>query len=262
MTLPDVQRTRPLLSVLLLVCSVFFAIGANAANDLPPSRVSFVGDIWCPYNCAPEAKEQGALVELLAHILAKRNIELDYQVMPWSRALQEVSEGRVDGIIGAGQADAKVAALTAQPWLHAELAALTHRDSQFVWRGLTSLTGKTVVVITNYEYAAPLPAWLAANQASVHYLSGENSFRQAIMLILHKRQDVFFSSDPALRSYLRDSAQPTALVVTKTGLRTPIFMGVAKQKPYSATLMNWLDAGFQQAVADGKVAELIARYRL
>ncbi|NQD35875.1 transporter substrate-binding domain-containing protein [Permianibacter sp. IMCC34836] len=230
------------------------------ADDALPERVSFVGDIWCPYNCAEQDARRGALVDMLAAILAKRGIALDYRVLPWTRALQEVSEGRIDGIIGAGESDAKFALLTRKPWLHAELAALTHRDTDFRWQGLTSLTGKSVVVIANYEYAAPLPAWLAAHPDTVHQLSGDNAFRQAVLLIQHKRQQVFFSSYPALRRHLQANQLNDTLVIHKTGLKTPIYMGVAKTKSYSETLLALLNQGFDELNASGKTNAIIASY--
>lgn len=249
------------------LCSVFllsasFGHVVAQAVDTVPQRVSFVGDIWCPYNCDPGDTQQGALVDLLKEVLARRGIALEYRVLPWTRALQEVSEGRIDGIIGAGVADGKHAALTEKAWLQAELAVLAHRDSQFQWQGLASLTGKSVVVIANYEYASPLPAWLAANPNAVHQLSGDNAFRQAVMLVQHKRQDIFFSSYPALRRHVAASQTPNDFLVIRTGLKTPIFMGVTRAKPYSAELKQILDRGFAAISGNGKAAELIARYEL
>ena len=246
----------------LLLLGVCLGHMPARAQDAVPQRVSFVGDIWCPYNCDPADAQQGALVDLLKAVLARRGITLEYRVLPWTRALQEVSEGRIDGIIGAGVADGKHAALTEKAWLQAELAVLAHRDSQFQWQGLASLAGKSVVVIANYEYASPLPAWLAANPTAVHQLSGDNAFRQAVMLVQHKRQDIFFSSYPALRRHIAASQTPNDFLVVRTGLKTPIFMGVTRAKPYSAELKQILDSGFDAITASGKAATLIARYEL
>lgn len=258
---------KALFSALLLLPAALGFVGDSRASDSRisdalPNRVSFVGDIWCPYNCAEQEADKGALVELLTEILKRRGIALDYRVLPWSRALQEVREGRIDGIIGAGAADAKYATLTRKPWLHAELATLTHRDTGFRWQGFDSLTGKSVVVIANYEYAQPLPAWLAANPQAVHQLSGDNAFRQAVLLILHKRQQVFFSSYPALRRHLQTAEFANALAIHKTGLKTPIFMGVTETKPYSAALLAVLNEGFDALVVSGKADTIIARYDL
>lgn len=247
----------------LCCSSLFFLAPVLAlADDRLPDRVSFVGDIWCPYNCAEQDVRRGALVDILAEILAKRGIAMDYRVLPWSRALQEVNEGRLDGIIGAGERDAKFAMLTRTPWLHAELATLSHRDSGFRWQGLASLAGKSVVVIADYEYAAPLPAWLAANPDAVHQLSGDNAFRQAVLLIQHKRQQVFFSSYPALRRHLQAAKLDDTLVIHKTGFRTPIYMGVARSKPHSDALLALLNQGFDELKANGKTDAIILSYDL
>lgn len=236
--------------------------GNCVADPALPSQVIFAGDIWCPYNCAEGAKEKGALVDLLENILATQHIQLTYRVIPWSRALQEVSEGKLDGIIGAGLRDAQHATLTAKPWLYAELAALTHKEAQFRWRGLDSLDGKSVVVIANYEYAAPLPDWLAAHQAFVHVQSGENAFRQAVMLVQHRRQDVFFSSYPALQQYVVGNDLSAQLQVTRTGLKTPIYMAVSKKTPYGKQLLDLLNRGYTEITANGKANELLRPYDL
>lgn len=241
---------------------LFFFISATSANESLPERVLFVGDIWCPYNCAEDEEKKGALVDLLSAIVTNQNVQLGYQVVPWSRALKDVSEGRIDGIIGAGKADLKYAELTNKPWVYAELATLTHRDADFHWQGTDSLAGKSVLVIANYEYADPLPAWLAANPSSVRYLRGENAFKQAVQMILHKRHDIFFSSFPALRRYVQSAGLGENLIVTRTGFKTPIYMGVARGKPYSQSLLKLLNEGFERANKSGKLAEIVERYQL
>ena len=263
MTVSDVWRSTAWQCRWLCLCSFFLLAPMPVlADDALPNRVSFVGDIWCPYNCAEQDTRRGALVDMLAEILARRGIALDYRVLPWTRALQEVSEGRQDGIIGAGESDARSALLTRKPWLHAELATLTHRDSGFRWQGFASLAGKSVVVIANYEYAAPLPAWLAANPDAVHQLSGDNAFRQAVLLIQHKRQQVFFSSYPALHRHLQVANLNDTLEINRTGLKTPIYMGVAKAKPHSDALLALLNQGFDELGASGKADAIIASYDL
>ena len=256
------RRCVARMAYVLAMISVSFIMPSAMASDELPKQVVFVGDTWCPYNCAETEEKKGALVELLIEILQRENIDLEYRVLPWTRALKDVSAGRIDGIIGAGKADQQYAALTDKPWLHAELAALTHKEAGFRWNGIEGLLGKSVVVIANYEYAEPLPAWLAANPSAVRYLHGENAFKQAVQMVLHRRQDIFFSSYPALHRHLHSAGLTESLQVHRTGFKTPIFMAVTKHKPYSEKLLRVINSGFDRAVKNGKVAKLKAYYEL
>jgi len=64
-------------------------------------------DRWCPYNCdAADEHRPGFMVELAQVIFARHGIAVRYQELPWTRAIQQASENKVQGLIAATQLSA------------------------------------------------------------------------------------------------------------------------------------------------------------
>lgn len=61
--------------------------------------MSLRADFWCPFNCEPDAARPGFMVEIAQYALGKYGHTVDYQIMPWNRAIKEVRAGKIDGVI-------------------------------------------------------------------------------------------------------------------------------------------------------------------
>lgn len=83
-----------------------------------------------------------------------------------------------------------------------------------------------------------------------------------MLLIQHKRQQLFLSSYPALRRHVQAANLNETLAIHKTGLRTPIYMGVARAKPHSDALLALLNQGFDELSASGKADAIVLSYDL
>ena len=83
---------------LLLVVSSFSPISADT--------IIIGADEWCPINCEPGSERPGFLVETARAVFEKAGHNLEYVKMPWSRTLDEVRKGRINGAIGAYFQDA------------------------------------------------------------------------------------------------------------------------------------------------------------
>ncbi len=83
-----------------LLCFVFF-IGVAYSQKAERTKITFASDEWCPYNCDPKAKDQGYVVEILKAIFEDQfNYKIEYKIMPFSRALDYVEQGKIHGVIG------------------------------------------------------------------------------------------------------------------------------------------------------------------
>ncbi len=55
--------------------------------------ITLIADEWCPYNCDPESDYPGYIVEIANAIYKVAGYQVQYQNVPWSRALKAVTEG-------------------------------------------------------------------------------------------------------------------------------------------------------------------------
>ena len=63
--------------------------------------VKIRSDMWMPFNGDPKSNYPGYVIELAQVIFGKAGIKVDYEVMPWTKSLQEVRKGTYDAVVGA-----------------------------------------------------------------------------------------------------------------------------------------------------------------
>lgn len=80
-------------------------LGSVEAGAEKP-RLVLVSDIYCPYTCDPSAGQAGYMVDLTRALLSEQNVVIDHLLIPWSRALQQMRAGQIDGIVGVTEARA------------------------------------------------------------------------------------------------------------------------------------------------------------
>ena len=81
--------TRYFIVILLLSCAQF---------AFAKEKIILAADMWCPYNCEPDSKNPGFLIEMAKIIFEEHDIEIEYRLMPWSKALDAVKNGSIHAI--------------------------------------------------------------------------------------------------------------------------------------------------------------------
>lgn len=66
-------------------------------------KLVVVADEWCPYNCQPQAKRSGYVIELLKAAFGTRDVKVDYRIVPWKRALMDTRAGKTGAVIAANE---------------------------------------------------------------------------------------------------------------------------------------------------------------
>ena len=112
--------------VLLRLLILFFTSG------------SFIGiDKWYPVVGEPDDDLPGYMLE----IANKAFKDVEYRPMPWSRALVEVRNHRVDCILGAAQSDLQGLAVPEESWGLAKFAVYVRAGDPWIYTGPSSLLG-------------------------------------------------------------------------------------------------------------------------
>src|SRR5262245_47560403 len=70
------------------------------------AEVTLRADVWYPMNGEPNAANPGYMVEIAKESLAVGGHTINYQNLPWERAVTEVRAGKFDCVIGAYKDDA------------------------------------------------------------------------------------------------------------------------------------------------------------
>jgi len=81
--------------LVLIFQLILISSAANAER-----RLTIASDQWCPFVCA-DPELPGIAIEVAQHIFGKLGITVDYILMDWDKAIEEVTKGNYDAVTGA-----------------------------------------------------------------------------------------------------------------------------------------------------------------
>lgn len=225
------------------------------------------GDMWMPYNGAPPAPLPGYMVELAQEIYAPLGVQVEYDLMPWSRAVEECKHGRITAIIGAGEDRRPDFVLPEEEIGWSGYGWYVRTGFPWSFAGVDSLRGVRLGVCDGCTYDAELNAYILAHQGTdaVQPLGGEDMVKGNLTKLLANRIDVFYE-DPVVvhwalrRMQAEDKVQLVAMAAQDKFER--IYMAFSKALPESAELARQFDDGVRRLRASGRLAEILANYNL
>jgi len=229
-------------------------------------------DRWCPYNCdAADEESPGFMVELAQVIFARHGIAVRYQELPWSRAIQQASENKIQGLIAATElsiADLEVPLVFAeeeQALMHTRFFTLG--TSQWLYRGVESLPGITLAVVQGYDYGPDIVAYLDAHREDkkkVLTITGNDTASRAIKLLMAGRVDVVLEDEAVFRY---NAAQVNfdgfrLASLDSVGPKTnPLYLGLSPSGR-AADYARMLTQGMRELRASGELTKILTRYGL
>jgi polar amino acid transport system substrate-binding protein len=116
--------------------------------------ITIRADIWQPYNDNPKGAQQGYVIDLMRAIYEKQGFVLDYQIMPWSRALGETEGGVWDCVVGASKTADRKLIYPEKSCGISRNAFFTLPTSSWTYQNQEDLAKVNLGVIANYSYSA------------------------------------------------------------------------------------------------------------
>jgi polar amino acid transport system substrate-binding protein len=244
----------------LLAC-LFLATGLVAADT-----VTLRADHYPPFNGDPKSDRPGLIIEVATAVFVKAGITVDYQVMPWTRTLDEVTAGRIDGAVGAEPDGTPDLVFPSEASAYWQPIFATPADSTWTYSGPDSLKGLAVGIVQDYDYGKDpqgnsYSGWFAANPQKVQTLKGDKPNEIATGLLSRKRIDLFIEDWSVIQaSAAAAKVDPAAIRNAGTsGEGYPLFIGFSPTDR-GRTLAKTLGEGIAAMRAEGSLAPILARY--
>ncbi len=196
--------------ILALIVTALAGSPLASANQNEDKTVRLVADEWCPYNCTPGDEAPGILVEIAQRALEKEGIKLQYDILPWARAIDESRQGKHDGIVGASIADAPDFAFPDIHQFMMKNAVYTLKDSQWQYKDISSFKTTSLGVIRDYSYNDELDAYVKDNESDqnkVQVVSGEDALEINVKKLLAGRIGTLIEDENVFRMFLRDKPE-------------------------------------------------------
>ncbi len=260
--MPVSKRLR-LPYILLITWLSLFTASSQAADK--SVVLTLVADPYCPYNCAYDAIQPGYVIDLARMIFEPEGYQVQYQILPWSRAVTEVRQGSFTAAIGVSQQNGRGLILPKQPIGIVNDIFMVHRSSHWQYQGVHSLKQIHLGSVASYDYGDELNRYLKdpANQHRVQSLVGDQAVERNLRMLARKRIDAYIE-DANVGFYMAATMGLSGQFKSagSKGKSMPIYLGFSPKFSLSPKLAQLFDRRLQQLREEGKLKLLLRRYHL
>lgn len=230
--------------------------------------ITLAADQWCPYNCVPDTKAPGFMVEIAQRAFAAHEVSVQYQVLPWLRALYGTQVGRYSAVIGATKVEAPDFVFPAQEQGRAANSFWVETDSAWQYSGPASLQGVKLGVMGGYSYSEEVEAYIndERNDGRITVLSGNTPLERGLNMLKRKRIDVLLEDDNVMNHWLQlngmvgDYRRAGSVGQSESFKR--LYIAFSPQQEMSSTYARWLSDYMTSARDSGELDQLLAKYGL
>jgi polar amino acid transport system substrate-binding protein len=226
--------------------------------------ITIVADDWCPYNCVPDSKTPGYIIELATEIFSKAGYQLKYEYVPWSRVIKGVENGTYDGAVGAAKGDIPSALFPEEEEGMATNHVFVRKGEKWQYAGIDSLKQVRLGVVGDYYYNDEINAYIAANPNSpkIDVTRGDDAVEQSLKKLLTNQIDVYIED---LNVFYYTAAQ-AGLDKDKFAIAglvdepQPIYIAFSSKNPEAEKWARILSDGIKEFRSSGHLAEILQRY--
>lgn len=237
-------------------------LAVGCVTSVAADTVTIRADAWYPMNSEEGAEKQGYMIELAEAVFAMQDHEVDYQNMPWERALTSVREGKHDCVVGAYESDAPDFIMPEEHWGFDQSVFYVKPGTQWRYEGVESLAEVTVATIGGYAYGEAFDEYVEENPDTVEVINANNALEKNIRKVLGGRVDAILESPPVLKAQLQKMDMSGELE-SAGELAEPVRMYIAcspANEERSRKLVEWVDEGTRKLRESGKLDEILDRY--
>lgn len=236
-----------------------------ADKDHAASPVILCADVYCPFNCEPNAEQPGYLIELAAAAMASRGETIEYRIEPWQRAIIETRGGQCDALVGTPFGEpSDLIFPTVEAGMNINVF-VTLANSNWRFTDSASLANVVIGGVVDYSYGEPVDSWIAnhrQNPARVQLISGETAITQNLSKLAHGRIDAFIEDKMVLQYLAQIERLNSPWRIAGEVSRLPFHIAFSPAKPESAARAKALSDLVVAWRKNGKLKALLQRYHL
>lgn len=236
---------------------------ALAEEPSPAKKITIAADAWCPINCDPADEHPGIGIELAKKIFEPLGYEINYVIVPWARALEDVRQGKIDAVVGANTSDDATLVFPKSPVAEVTDDFYIRTDTSFDFKDIGSLDGKRLGIIKDYGYDELLMAYVEANRKApglIQEVSGDTALDQNIKKLLAGRIDILVESGIVMNYKIHKESLGQQIRHAGSIPQGSVYLAFSPALPASAELAGKFDAGYEELKKAGILASINATY--
>lgn len=240
--------------------AVWFVLGAVTSGSVLADTITIRSDEWYPINGQPGSDRPGFMIELAQRIFSEAGHTVDYQLMPWERAVDSVRAGSFDCVVGAYIEDAPDFIFPDEHWGMDSTGFFVRDESNWQFSGLDSLRSESIAVINGYSYGEELDEMIANSTGNFQGLGGNDALEKNIRKLEARRVDILIESPSVMLAKLDELGVTGIKAAGTLGAPTPMYIACSPAKASSAEYVRLVDEGTRRLRASGELSAIMARY--
>lgn len=243
-------------SILFFLALIAFAAPSQA------DEITIRADIWYPHSGDPKSDASGYMIDIAKEVFAAKGIAVNYDAMPWERALAQTREGKIDCVVGASISDAADFIFPAEPQGHNQNYFYVKKGNPWRYSALASLETIKLGVIDGYTYDDAIDKYIQdiKNTARIQSIGGATPLEQNVKKLLAGRIDALVESGPVLQSKLAQMHLKNQVETAgAAGTSAELFIACSPRQSKSIELTRSLSKGTIQLRSSGKLQTILAK---
>ena len=240
---------------------LFIAFSAHLYADV----ISLRTDLWCPYACDPKSDKPGFMIEIAREIFEKHGHTIDYDVLNWARAIDEVKMGKYAGLVGCSKFSSESDGLEFPNIANGVNTNFywTLKESHWFFESADSLKNKKIGIVKSYSYGTSTDNLIKLNHKAFINVTGQMPLLRMIQMTESKRLDGFLENPNVLaRSLKINNKDPELFRVASANVsdQTELFIAFSAAHAKSKLYAKLLDVGMVELRKSGRLKVILERY--
>jgi len=242
----------------LLAALILVVLPFRAVADSP--SIVLASDPWCPHTCPADSARPGYMVEVAREAFALSGITVIYRTISWSRAMSDVLEGRIDGVLATSASRAVELDLPQEGFGRNYYAFAVRNDDPWTLAGLDSLEDRTLGIVQGYSYTPALDPWMAQHRDQIQALGGENALDRNLRKLVAGRIDTVIEDEAVLTYRLKNWPDAKRIRLAGRIESGALYIAFSRRGGRGRDLAHRFDSGVRALRASGELDRILARY--
>lgn len=239
---------------------VSFFVGLTVLSGFSANaqEIKARADAWCPYNCQPDSKNPGYLIEILNKAFGK----IDYKLLEWEKTLDAVKNGTYDVAVGASANEAPELVYPKEKLGEVNSSIITKKGSKISVKDVSSLKQYKLGYIKDYFYSENLNKYLETPGANIVAVSGDNVTEDLVMALIEGKVDAIVE-DANVADYVIESKGYSGIFdYFSLGEKSPVSLGFSPKNPNSKEYAEKIDQVILEMKKNGEYEKLLKKYSI
>lgn len=247
---------------LLVALPAVLILVESAAGAAETMRLR--ADVWMPYNGEPAAAQPGYAIEVARTILARHDIVLDYQTMPWGDARKAAAAGEIEAIVGANREEAEGLVIPQECIGLPRVGLFVLKNNSWRYENVGALRSIRLGVIADYSYWPAFDSYIARQkppQVLVH--SGDQPLVDAIAALDTGKLDVLAETSSVFAWTAKQAGyNPNNFRLAYLHEGEAVFFCFTPRGDIGARYAQIFDEGIREMRRSGELLQILSRYGL